>query len=188
MTVGTPYYLVCYTQNITDNFYGWTANNHSDSYPDGCAWLSIDDGQTWSNDSVDLELNNNQHPSPKADENETWDMVFRTYGIDATDLSVEYQSGLIQSSFLITNEGSSTGYDVQASCTITGGFLNRINQTFSTTLGELPPSENLELLIGPIVGFGPITVNVEVRATNAMEHTIELQGFVFILFLFVTTR
>ena len=188
VTIGTPYYIVCRTQNITNNYYGWIANNHSESYPYGCAWLSIDDGQTWSNDSVDLALHNNQQSSPKADENATWDMVFRTYGIDATELTVEYEPGMIQSRFLITNAGSMTGYDVEASCTITGGVLNRINKTFSTTLAELLPAQHLELLIGPVIGFGPIIVHVGIRAANAEEHTIELHGFVFFIFLFISAR
>lgn len=183
VTVGETYYIVCYTENITDNFYGWTANNVSESYPDGCAWLSIDDGDTWSNDSVDLGMNENPHPHPKGEENETWDMVFRTYGIDATNLVIDYQPGWLQPKVIITNAGSASAYDVEISAQVTGGLLNLINASFSTTAAELPAGESLQLAIGPLFGFGPVTISVMARATNAEEVTKEVSGFVFIIFL-----
>jgi hypothetical protein len=187
VTVGKTYYMVCYTENTTDNFYGWTANNISESYPNGCAWLSTDDGDTWSNDSVDLSLNN-QHPNPKGEENETWDMVFRTYGIDATNLVIDYKPGLLQSKVIITNAGSTMAYDVDASAHITGGILNQINGTISTSHWELPAGERLELVISGLIGFGPVTISIMARAMNAEEVSTEISGFLFILFLFTTGK
>ena len=185
VTVGKTYYMVCYTENTTDNFYGWAANNISESYPNGCAWLSTDDGDTWSNDSVDLSLNN-QHPNPKGEENETWDMVFRTYGIDATNLVIDYKPGLLQSKVIITNAGSTMAYDVDASAHITGGILNQINGTISTGYWELPAGERLELVISGLIGFGPVTISIMARAMNAEEVSTELHGFAFFIFLFVS--
>ncbi len=183
VTVGKTYYMVCYTENTTDNWYGWASNNISESYPNGCAWLSTDDGDTWSNDSVDLSLNHNQHPHPKAEENATWDMVFRTYGIDATNLVIDYQPGWLQPKVIITNAGSATAYDVEVSAQVSGGILKRINASFSTTVAAVPAGESLQLAIGPLFGFGPVTISVMARATNAEEVTKEVSGFVFIIFL-----
>jgi hypothetical protein len=186
VTVGKTYYIVCYTENITDNWYGWAANNDSESYPHGCAWISLDDGDTWSNDSADLTINENQQPNPKADENATWDMVFRTYGIDATNLVIDYKPGLLRTKVIVTNAGSTMAYDVNASAHITGGILNRINETISMGYGELPAGESYEFVISGLIGFGPVTIDVTAQATNAEEVSIELHGFAFFIFLFVS--
>lgn len=185
LTVGDTYYLVCYTENITDNWYGWAANNDSDSYADGCAWISIDEGDTWSNDSVKLKPEHNPHTNPKGDENATWDMVFRTYGLDSTNLDIEYKPGLLQSKFIINNAGSASAYGVEVSAQVTGGILNRINASFSTTAAEVPAGESLQLAIGPLFGFGPVTITVQARAINAEEVSNEFSGFVLIMLLFL---
>ena len=84
--VGKTYYIVSYTTNFTENWYLWAANNVSESYPYGCAWMSIDDGNSWSNDSYSFESNNdmsriyNQGLVISNDSNITWDMCFNTYG------------------------------------------------------------------------------------------------------------
>jgi len=86
MTIGQTYYIVSYTENVTDNFYAWGANNESDSYPFGCAWMSIDDGDTWSNESASLQQGSVEtwfNPAGRGSFNEnnvTWDMCFKTYG------------------------------------------------------------------------------------------------------------
>jgi len=84
-TIGQTYYIVSYTENTTDNFYAWGANNESDSYPFGCAWMSIDDGDTWNNDSASAQQGNVEtwfNPAGRGalNGNETWDMCFKTYG------------------------------------------------------------------------------------------------------------
>ena len=62
--VGDTYYIVSYTENVTDNFYAWGAHNDSASYPYGCAWMSIDDGDTWTNESTSMVKYNKQIESP----------------------------------------------------------------------------------------------------------------------------
>jgi hypothetical protein len=79
------YYIVALTENITDNYYAWGANNMSESYPYGCAWMSIDEGGNWTNESNSQNIQNTESFSyqPKTtgfQENVTWDMCFRTYG------------------------------------------------------------------------------------------------------------
>lgn len=88
VTTGLTYYVVALTENVTDNFYAWGANNLSESYPDGCAWFSIDEGDTWTNDSASSSYPNtanllsNQGAQPIFEDNVTWDMCFKTYGRD----------------------------------------------------------------------------------------------------------
>jgi len=85
VTTGLTYYIVTLTENVTDNLYGWGANNISESYPLGCAWISLDEGNTWSNESASSYQNSvyskiNQNPNPRFDDTVTWDMCFKTYG------------------------------------------------------------------------------------------------------------
>ncbi|MFO7678282.1 MAG: hypothetical protein R6V50_07880, partial [Thermoplasmatota archaeon] len=87
VTTGDTYYIITVTENFTENFYGWAANNNSDSYPFGCAWISLDEGDTWTNQSVSAhhyyaDSKMNQNPNSRFNESETWDMCFRTYGRD----------------------------------------------------------------------------------------------------------
>ena len=86
VTPGQTYYLVAITENTTENYYGWGANNISESYPYGCMWYSIDDGFTWGNESVSNPCNAdsvaNQGGQTDFDDPVTWDMCFRTYGTD----------------------------------------------------------------------------------------------------------
>jgi hypothetical protein len=62
ITPGQTYYVVVYTANVTDNYY-WIAGNGTGIYPNGNAFFSIDDGQTW-------------EEIPEAD------ACFKTYGRD----------------------------------------------------------------------------------------------------------
>jgi len=85
ITTGQTYYLVALTENITDNFYGWAANNDSESYQSGCAWFSYDDGDSWTNESSISSSHNpesyyNNYEVTKMDEYVTWDTCFKTYG------------------------------------------------------------------------------------------------------------
>jgi len=85
LTIGQTYYIVALTENTTENYYGWYGNTTPESYPFGCFWFSIDDGDTWSNESSSSNHNNMaewiyQNNEPRFDENITWDMCFKTYG------------------------------------------------------------------------------------------------------------
>ena len=88
LTTGQTYYIVALTENVTDNYYAWGGNNLSESYPDGCAWFSIDEGDTWTNESASssypstAEAFSNQGAQPIFEDNVTWDMCFKTYGRD----------------------------------------------------------------------------------------------------------
>lgn len=87
ITAGQTYYIVALTENTTDNFYGWGANNDSESYPQGCAWFSVDDGLNWTNESASSSSHSvesfiNQGEQPTFDGNITWDMCFKIYSRD----------------------------------------------------------------------------------------------------------
>lgn len=85
ITTGETYYIVALTENTTENWYAWGANNISESYLYGCAWFSVDDGQNWTNESTSPALEISESYSynralPKFNETATWDMCFKTYG------------------------------------------------------------------------------------------------------------
>jgi len=59
---GNTYFIVCSTSDEPDNWYAWGATL-TDMYPNGSAWISVDEGSNWDNE-------------PDAD------LAFATYGID----------------------------------------------------------------------------------------------------------
>jgi hypothetical protein len=89
VNTGQTYYIVAITENTTDNWYGWGANNDSISYPLGCAWFSIDDGFNWTNESSSSSSHStssfvNTDEPLRFNKNFTWDMCFKTYGRENT--------------------------------------------------------------------------------------------------------
>ena len=60
VTPGNTYYIVSYTENVTDNFYGWGLTL-TDTYPNGTVYYTINDGLNWTEESEG-------------------DMTFKTYG------------------------------------------------------------------------------------------------------------
>jgi hypothetical protein len=59
---GNTYFIVCSTNNETDNWYAWGAKL-TDVYPNGTVWFSLDDGTSFTEDS-------------------SADLAFATYGFD----------------------------------------------------------------------------------------------------------
>ena len=190
VTPGETYYIVCYTENITDNYYAWGTNNDSQSYPNGCAWFSIDDGDTWGNESAtsnpsNLILRSNGIASA-ADDNETWDMCFKTYGIEETFLEIEFAGGIFGPSFIIRNIGEVSAYEVVVTASITGGFLGMINKTVEGSQAELPPSGEMILQFGFVLGFGRIEIAVTASALNAREVETQQTGFILLFYIMIT--
>ena len=186
VTVGQIYYIVCYTENITDNWYAWAANNISESYQDGCAWVSIDDGNTWTNDSYEAQNNElkRYHGAQiiGRDDNSS-DMCFKTYGIEATtELEIELTKTGFRVGATITNIGDVTAWDVEWIITVQGGIFGLINMTIPDIVPELNVGESLHIPIGPMFGLGQVTITAKAWALNAPEVTDSLDGFVIIIF------
>lgn len=101
VNINKTYYIVTHTVNISNNFYYWGANDNYESYPNGCAWMSIDNGDTWVNESEYVSSNHDEIVSdincmkslnnekkwtienimtPLNNNDTTWDMCFMTYG------------------------------------------------------------------------------------------------------------
>ena len=84
--IGHTYYIVCQTVNVSGNWYLWAAHNDSVSYPHGCAWVSTDGGNTWSNQSLIQDAISPKTTSGSTNRNTisftgfTWDTCFKTYG------------------------------------------------------------------------------------------------------------
>ena len=191
LTVGETYYLVCYTENVTENLYAWALNNLSESYQHGCAWVSFDDGGNWTNESFSSQSNENYHVllphcGARDDENLS-DMCFKTYGMDATQLDIEIEQSLFFPKIFITNSGERTAYDVEWTFSLTGGFLDLINASSSDAIAELPAGEAVEIVpsLGLLFGFGPVTITVEAWAVNAPKVIDSFEGFMFFIFFYM---
>lgn len=165
LTPGQRYWMVAYTANVSDNFYGWTAND-TDPYPNGSVAISLNDGQTWQNET-------------------TVDMTFQTYGTDATALELTLSGG-IGVKYSIKNVGSVDAVGVQIYLKITGGILNRINITEDGVfISPLAPNGSIDGTVMPL-GLGQIAMTMTIRATNAVEVTKNVDGV--ILFFFVVLK
>ena len=189
VNVGQTYYIVSYTENETDNFYAWGCNNDSESYPYGCAWFSIDEGDTWGNDSIEVNYNEVKEKGSAAPldggDNVTWDMCFKTYGLVATELEIEIINTLISPSVVIRNIGDVSAYDLEWTVTIKAGILGFINKTIEGTQAELPSGEELTIRLGFFFGLGPIEITAKARAANAAEVSTAASGFLFLIFVFL---
>ena len=85
LTPGQTYYIVALTTNVTDNYYAWCGNADPESYLFGCLWYSLDEGNTWGNESTNSQTGYieewlSQHQNPTFEDDATWDMCFKTYG------------------------------------------------------------------------------------------------------------
>ena len=164
VTPGSVYYMVAFTENATDNWYGWSAY-HPDNYPNGTCFVSTNDGKTWTEDTVN-------------------DMTFKTYGADATELAIEITGGV---GFYVTvrNIGEIEAVDVTASATVTGGFLSRVNTSDSTEMPVLFSNASL-VLRGLPLGLGPVTIVVSAQASNAALVTKTVAGWMIVFFILLS--
>ncbi len=189
VTVGQTYYIVCYTENVTDNFYAWAANNDSESYPHGCAWVSIDDGDTWGNDSYSADQdswNPQGGVAPLGRDDNTSDLCFKTYGLETTELDIEITSTGFGLNAVITNIGDAVAWEVECTITAQGGILGLINMTVTNTAPELAANDSITVSLGPMFGLGPVKITITAKALNAPEVSGSLDGFLFIIFFMIT--
>ena len=189
VTVGQTYYIVCYTENVTDNWYAWAANNDSESYPNGCAWVSLDDGDTWTNDSVSASNEEAWTPdngvAPLNNDDNESDMCFKTYGLEATELDIEITSAGIGFDVVITNIGDAIAWELEWTITVQGGILDLINMNVTDTVPELGVNESITVSSGIMFGFGPVKITATAKALNAPEVSDSIDGFIIFIFIII---
>ncbi len=177
---GTTYYIVCTTENVTNNWYGWCANNDSDSYPNGCAWYSLD-GINW-NSTPESEPNlqgvsPQTQPRPIGDG--TWDTCFRTYGLPEASLTCTVN----MHGLTITNAGNVTAQDLWWNITIVGGIFGLINVHTNGTMADLAPGNSTAIKLGSVFGLGAVTITIQVGGANVK--TIEISKIATVIFFFI---
>ena len=165
VTPGQTYYIVVYTTNITDNYY-WISGNGTNIYPNGSVFISFNDGHNWSDEIF-----------PDADG------CFKTYGLRETFLSATIEGGILLTSFLITNTGNYTAWNVVANITVQGGLLGLINNQYGGGADELSPGSQLNYKFGFFFGLGKITMTVRMYAANVKEMIVEKEGTIFLFFI-----
>jgi hypothetical protein len=187
VTPGKTYYIVTKTKNVTDNLYVWAANNNSNAYPNGCAWVSIDNGSSW-NESVtqNQELQSKmdvQYPAPLDRDDTGGDMCFRTYGLREATLAITTGGTFLKPSFLVKNAGNITAFDLKWKMTITGGILNLINKTTNGTQVELVANDTIPIPTVSVFGLGPLLITVTVSAVNAQEVILTKHAVIILFFI-----
>jgi hypothetical protein len=161
VTPGQTYYIVVYTANITENYY-WISGNGTNIYENGTVYLSLNDGQNWS-EFTDA------------------DGCFKTYGLHETFLQITMKGGF-GLSFVIKNIGNYTAWDVTLNSTISGGIVfTGINSIIK--ISELQPGQNMTLRPGLVLGFGKVTISLQVSAANVKEMSSEASAFLLLFFI-----
>ncbi len=184
---GQTYFIVSSTTNATDNWYAWAANNQSEAYPNGCAWVSLDNGSSWNqSESYNSQHNNDvcpQRPVTLGADNDTGDMCFKTYGIEQTTLDIVFGGSIFASTIMIKNTGNETAWNIEWQYTVKGGILQMINATMNGTWPELAPGDSLPIKIGFLFGLGPISFTITARAVNAPEVSITKDALLLFIFI-----
>jgi hypothetical protein len=161
---GKTYYIVVYTANITENYY-WISGNGTNIYPNGTVYLSMNDGQTWT-----------EFPGGNADG------CFKTYGLRETFLNITINRDLFGPSFVIKNIGNFTAWDLSYNITINGGILRGIHKTILDNSSELTAG-NLHLVrITGIFGLGAVTISLQISAANVHEQLEQIDAKILLIF------
>jgi hypothetical protein len=165
VTPGNTYYLVVHTENVTNNTY-WCAGNGSNLYPNGSAYFSLDNGQTWQNLTGS-------------------DACFQTYGVEETTFSITVSKGLLGPSFTIKNVGNHTAGSVISNITVDGGVLGLIHSSNLNIVSDLLPGTQMVARPGLVLGFGPVKITETVFAINAKEQSVHLNATLILIFIIV---
>jgi hypothetical protein len=163
VTPGQTYYIVVYTANVTDNYY-WISGNGTNIYPNGTVYLSTNDGQNWT-----------EFPGGNADG------CFKTYGLHETFLQITMKGGF-GPSFIIKNIGNYTAWDVTLDSTVSGGFVF-IGKHLTINVSELQPNQEITVRPGLVIGFGKVTISLQVSAANVKEMSSEASATLLLFFL-----
>ena len=186
VNIGQTYYIVCYTENVTDNYYAWGLNNDSESYEDGCAWVSLDEGDTWTNESYTAE---NQLKNCRSElgiigeDDNASDMCFKTYGADSTNINIEIIKTGIGISATITNTGDMPATEVEWTIKATGGILGLVNGTTTDMIAQINAEESVTVPMSIVFGLGPITITAVAKASNSLEVSDSLDAVLVIIFV-----
>jgi hypothetical protein len=185
--LGQTYFIVASTKNATDNYYGWAANNHSDAYPNGVAYWSIDNGSTWqgSVSAVEPQISSSSGIQSQRDDNGSVDMCFKTYGLPETFLDISFATFFSAPSITITNKGNATAQNPTCIVTVHGGLFGKINYTESASQAELLSGDSMLVKTHFITGFGFITLTVTASAINAKPVSVTRDGFVLLFLVFL---
>ncbi|RLF37155.1 MAG: hypothetical protein DRN08_00060 [Thermoplasmata archaeon] len=189
VTPGDTYYIVSYTDNVSENWYLWGANNDSSSYLYGCAWVSVDDGGNWTNQSMVSSSRNEiwnligvgQHDTLSDNNESTWDMCFKTFGRDMPELQIDIKGG-IGITLLIKNNGSGNAMGIEFNMSIHGGLLGLINKQVGGIILNLPAGEEFSI---KTVVFGVGLVEIALTVESYMTYTLNMRGLIILFWVWV---
>ncbi|MEM0467288.1 MAG: hypothetical protein QXX20_06825 [Candidatus Thermoplasmatota archaeon] len=177
VNISRTYYIVCSTQNTSDNWYIWAANNDSASYQQGCAWVSLD-GNNWSNQSAAFDLQKENFYTPINSDDTTWDMCFRTYGLQATSLHMSLH-GIIFPTLTIQNIGMVPAYDVTWNVDVQSMFSPV--KHYEGSIAELSPGDSIHTRL-LLIGLGKVIIHATAEAANAPQVTLDVEGLLILIF------
>jgi hypothetical protein len=162
VTTGQTYYIVSYTTNALNNTYLW-GWHFPDIYPNGTTFIRYDEDDPY-----------DETPG---------DMTFKTYGMESTELDIEFIKSGMALSVAFKNIGDYDAIDVVWNVNITGGIFGLINKHLDGEAEILATDDEILVRLTPIFGLGPLKVVATVSAANAEEVTEIWEGFIIFIFI-----
>ncbi|RLF29199.1 MAG: hypothetical protein DRN05_02240, partial [Thermoplasmata archaeon] len=95
----------------------------------------------------------------------------------------DINGGLLRISAVIENTGDADANNVNWSISVKGGILGLVNKTSSGTISVLKAGENETVTSEPLLGFGPIEINITASEPSGSSDTKTVEAFLFIFFI-----
>lgn len=97
----------------------------------------------------------------------------------------EITGGLLNVAAIVTNTGNVSAANVEIKMSVKGGILGLINVSANKTIENLNESASESISASPIIGMGPIEINVTASADEVEEVSETKNGFVFFVFVII---
>lgn len=87
---------------------------------------------------------------------------------------------------IITNNGDATATNVDVNLTVTGGILGMIDVEVTDIIASLDVGEEVQIISGPIIGFGPITISARAVCDEGVSGNDAAAGLQLIIISIVS--
>ncbi len=166
ITESELYYFLCKTDSGDLNNYYQIFCTTTNSYTNGIAYLTDNNGETW------LQESNK-------------DFTFKTYG-SGPILNIEFIRGLPggRMTIGIKNIGTANADNIKITTIFNGGIMLKKYFEIYPNI-SLEPDHELHTEISPLIGFGMTTMNLYIYSDTAKPVETDKEVFIFFFYIYV---